>query len=67
MQNIYQRLLSIPSESFLVMCIQEMIIKKGEDKEVLSEIKSIAADNPPMMARALGAELFNEILNTELC
>ena len=63
MEAIIKQLLAIEGNSFILMCIHDWIIHKMPHAEVISEIKSIAQDNPPMIERILGTELFTQIMS----
>ena len=63
MENIINQLMELESDSFLVYCIKKSILAKMEAGYILRQIKSQANDNPTLMERTIGAELFNQIKN----
>lgn len=62
MENVIEQLSGLQSEGFVVYCIKQWIAKGVSAESIIHEIRSIAADNPPMMERALGTELFTQIM-----
>lgn len=62
MENIINQLAELQSEGFVVYCIKQWIKNGVSAEHIIGEIRSIAKDNPPMMERALGTELFTQII-----
>jgi hypothetical protein len=63
MENIIQQLRDLNSDSFIIYCIKKWIDTGASAECILGEIRSIAADNPLMLERTLGIDLFNQIIH----
>lgn len=63
MENIINQLRDLPGDGLINYCIRQWINTGMSGEAIIKEIKSIAVDNPPMIERILGTELFNQIQN----
>jgi len=66
MQNVIKQLSMLPTKTIIAHSIINSI-GQMPDSELIREVREMMLDNPQTMTGLLGQNLFNEILNAELC
>lgn len=62
METLIDQLSALPGDTFITMAVKNWIDEGVCEERIVKELRSISKDNPPLMERALGTELFTQIM-----